>query len=140
MKTQIHAYLSFNGKCREAMTFYQECLGGKLTFQTVGGSPIEERCPTGMEDQILHSSLIKGELLLMATDMVGPAGYIVGTNISLSLSCSSEAEITEFYEKLSAGGRIVDSLKMQHWGALFGVVIDKYNIAWMLNYDKNQAY
>lgn len=33
----LHAYLTFNGNCREAMTFYQDCLGGELCFQ-----PLEE--------------------------------------------------------------------------------------------------
>ena len=37
---QLNAYLRFNGKCREAMTFYQACLGGELTIQTVGESPM----------------------------------------------------------------------------------------------------
>ncbi len=33
--TQIHSYLTFSGNCREAMTFYRECLGGILMLQTV---------------------------------------------------------------------------------------------------------
>jgi PhnB protein len=38
--TQINAYLTLNGNCREAMTFYKECLGGELTMQAVEDSPI----------------------------------------------------------------------------------------------------
>jgi PhnB protein len=34
--TQINGYLHFNGDCREAMTFYRECLGGELSLQTIG--------------------------------------------------------------------------------------------------------
>ena len=70
--TQIYAYIGFNGKCREAMTFYQQCLGGDLMFQPIGGSPIESEFRAGLEDQILHCSLTKDSLLLMATDCVGP--------------------------------------------------------------------
>jgi PhnB protein len=40
MKTTIHRYLTFDGKCKEAMTFYKECLGGELEFQTIGDSPM----------------------------------------------------------------------------------------------------
>jgi PhnB protein len=29
-------YLIFNGNCREAMTFYQSCLGGELNVMTFG--------------------------------------------------------------------------------------------------------
>ena len=34
--TQINAYLTFNGNCREAMQFYTDCLGGELYLQTIG--------------------------------------------------------------------------------------------------------
>lgn len=135
--TQINAYITFNGQCREAMTFYKECLGGELAMQTVEGSPIEHDCPAAMKGQILHASLMKNGLVLMGTDMLGPKGYNKGNNIALSLSCSSEQEINVFFEKLSAGGEIIHSLKMEFWGAIFGVFIDKYGIAWMLNFDKN---
>ena len=90
--TQISAYLNFNGNCRDAMTFYKDCLGGELMLQTVEGSPIEAQCPAGLKHQILHSSLTKNALILMGSDMVGPGGLKKGNNISLSLSCSSEEE------------------------------------------------
>ena len=136
--TQINAYINFSGNCREAMTFYKECLGGELTLQTVGGSPIEAQCPAGMKDDILHATLTKGVLLLMGSDMVGPGGLVKGNNIALSLNCSSEEEINTFFSKLSESGNIIDPLKVQFWGAMFGVLTDKFGIRWMLNYDKIQ--
>lgn len=134
---QINAYLGFNGKCREAMTFYKECLGGELTLQTMGDSPMKDKFPASMKDKILHSSLMKNDvLLLMGSDMVGPDGFNQGNNFSLSLNCSSEEEINTFFSNLSAEGKVLDSLKLQFWGDLFGVVKDKFGVAWMLNYHK----
>lgn len=133
---QINAYLNFNGNCREAMTFYKKCLGGELTVQTVEGSPIEFQCPPSMKHQVLHASLLKGNLVLMASDMIEPEGFIKGNTISLSLNCKSEREIKTFFARLSAGGRITHPLEKQFWGATFGVLTDKYGIKWMLNYDK----
>ncbi|HEY8781502.1 MAG TPA: VOC family protein [Mucilaginibacter sp.] len=136
--TQINAYVGFNGKCREAMRFYQECLGGELALQTIEESPIAAQCPSAMQHQILHSSLSKGSLLLLGSDMVGPDGYTKGNNVALSLNCCSEDEINSFYTKLSAGGKIMDPLKEQFWGALFAAFTDKFGINWILNYNKNQ--
>lgn len=136
--TQINVYLNFSGNCREVMEFYKSCLGGELLLQTVGGSPVEAQCPAGMKDQILHASLTKDGLILMGSDMAGPEGLKQGNNVALSLNCSSEEEINNFFSRLSAGGKIIDSLKTQFWGAVFGVFTDKYGIRWMLNYDKNQ--
>ena len=136
--TQINAYLNFGGNCRQAMEFYKSCLGGELVMQTVGGSPVEAQCPAGMKDQILHASLTKDSLILMGSDMAGPEGIVNGNNIALSLNCISEDEINRFFSALSAGGKIIDPLKTQFWGAIFGVFNDRFGIRWMLNFDKNQ--
>lgn len=134
--TQIHSYLTFNGNCREAMTFYQECLGGELTFQTVGESPLSEKMPKIMKDCILHSTLTNGNLILMASDMVSEKGLIKGNSVSLSLNCSSEEEIKSCYAKLSAGGTANHSLENSFWGALFGDLTDKFGNNWLLNFNK----
>jgi PhnB protein len=134
---QINAYLNFDGNCRDAITFYKECLGGELALQTVEGSPIEAQCPAAMKHQILHASLMKDGLILMGSDMQGPEGFIKGNNIALSLNCSDEEEINTFFSNLSKDGKITHALTEQFWGATFGVLTDKFGIRWMLNYDKN---
>lgn len=137
--TQINAYLAFNGACTEAMTFYQKCFGGELAFQKFEDTPMGSQCNEEMKKYIMHASLTKNGLILMATDMKAPQEeFIKGNNFALSLSCSSEPEINDFFTKLSNGGKIVDPLKIQFWGALFGAVKDKFGITWMLNYDKSQ--
>lgn len=137
--TQINAYLGFNGQCREAMNFYKDCLEAALTMQSVSETPMSAQCPESMKDHIMHAELKKNGLLLMATDMT-PAGeeVIKGNNFALSLNCSSEEEIHHLFDTLSEGGKIIEPVKQQFWGALFGVFTDKFGIRWMLNFDKNQ--
>jgi PhnB protein len=137
--TQINSYITFNGNCREAMTFYKECLGGELTFQTVRESPLSEKMPKKMKDCILHSTLTKGSLVLMGSDMVSEKGLIKGNNVSLSLNCNSEEEIKSCYTKLSKGGSQNHPLEDSFWGALFGDLTDKYGNNWILNFDKKQT-
>lgn len=136
--TQIHAYVGFNGHCREAMNYYKDNIGGELSLMPVEGSPMEAQCSEAMKGMILHSSLVKdGTLLLMATDMTPPGEKPAGSNIALSISCSSEEEINRLFSTFSAGGTIVDPLKKQFWGALFGVCKDKYGVTWMMTYDES---
>ena len=137
--TQINAYLTFNGNCREAMTFYATCLGGEPMFQTIGDSPLADKMPAQMKDSILHASLTKDKLVLMGTDCVPQPGLIKGNSVSLSLQCSSEEEIRLCYEKLSSGGIATYPLEDTFWGALFGGLTDKYGNQWLLNFDKNQT-
>lgn len=136
--THINAYLNFDGNCREAMNYYKDCLGGELALQTVEGSPIEAQCPSGIKHHILHASLMKDGLVLMGSDMQGPEGFVKGNSIALSLNCSSDEEINTFFKNLSEGGKIVHNLNQSFWGATFGVVTDKFEVRWMLNYDKKQ--
>ncbi|MES2646415.1 MAG: VOC family protein [Bacteroidota bacterium] len=137
--TQIHSYLNFQGNTREAMGYYAGILGGEVSFQTIGESPIAGQCPAAMQHQVLHSTLSKnGVLLIMASDMIGPEGFTKGNNISLSVNCSSEEEINHFFNKFSADGKVIDPLKKQFWGAIFGVVNDKYDIRWLFNYQEKQ--
>ena len=135
--TQINSYLTFSGNCREAMTFYKECLGGELTLQTIGESPMSDKMPPQMKESILHSSLINGGLVLMGSDMVSEQGLIKGNAVSLCINCSSEKEIKTFYEKLSSGGKKDHPLENTFWGAVFGDLTDKYGNHWLLNYTKD---
>ncbi|MCF8449301.1 MAG: VOC family protein [Taibaiella sp.] len=136
--TQINAYLTFNGNCREAMTFYRDCLGGALSLQTIGDSPLADKMPKEMKDCILHGSLTRYALVLLGSDMVGEQGLIEGNAVSLMLDCSSEQEIRDCYEKLAAGGRVIHPLEISFWGALFGDLTDKYGNQWLLHYNWNQ--
>jgi PhnB protein len=128
----INAYITFNGNCREAMTFYQECLGGELTFQTIGESPLSGKMPKKMKDCILHSTLSNGSLLLMGSDMVSERGLIKGNSVALTLRCNSEEEVRECYRKLAAGGQATYSLEGTFWGSLFGGLTDKFGNHWLL--------
>ncbi|WP_309610086.1 VOC family protein [Flavobacterium sp.] len=134
---QINSYLTFNGNCREAMTFYQHCLGGELTFQTIGESPLSDKMPTQMKDCILHSTLISRGFVIMSSDMTPETELIKGNNVSLMLNCSSEEEIRTIFDKLSEYGTIKHNLETTFWNALFGDLTDKFDNNWILNFDRN---
>lgn len=135
--TKINSYLTFNGNCREAMTFYKECLGGELMLQTVGESPISEQMPDQMKECILHAMLTSGNIVIMGSDM-SPLKLIKGNAVSLMLNFSSEEETRKIYASLSKGGDSSQPLEVMFWGALFGHLTDKFGNQWMFNFDANQ--
>src|SRR5262249_33151106 len=110
-------------------------LGGELVLQTLGESPLGAQLPTEMKAYILHSILIKDNLVLMGSDMVDDQGLIKGNTVSLMLNCSSEAEIRRCYANLADGGEARHPLENTFWGALFGDLIDKFGNHWLLNYN-----
>lgn len=129
----IYPYLSFNGNCRKAMTFYQKCLGGELTFQTIGESPFSEKMPQRMKNCILHSELKNDKLLLFGSDLVNDIGLLKGNTVSLVLNCKNEREIRICYKKLSSGGAPTDPLETTLRGYLFGGLTDKFGNNWLLH-------
>ncbi|CAN5456102.1 VOC family protein [soil metagenome] len=133
----INSYLSFSGNCREAMTFYKECIGGELIFQTIGDSPMNHTMPQQMKNSILHATLINGGVIIMASDLVNENGLTKGNAVSLMLNCSSETEIRSCYKKLSANGAAHHPLEDTFWGAVFGDLTDKFGNHWLLNFTKN---
>ena len=135
----LHPYLTFDGQCRQAMTFYRECLGGELFFQTIGESPMADQLPPEAQAFILHASLTNGALTILASDMVAERGLEVGNAVSLMLDCSSEEEIRRLYYLLSDGGQRTHPLEQTFWGALFGNLTDKYGNHWLLHFDSKQS-
>jgi len=118
------------------MTFYQQCLGGELVMQKISESPMAARVPSEMGAKILHSSLIKENLVLMGSDMMGN-NIVKGNSVNLCINCSSIEEINSFFNNLSPGGKVIEQLHQSFWGATFGVLTDKFDITWMFNYSKN---
>ena len=132
----IYTYLTYNGNCREAMKFYQKCLGGKLYIQNLGIYPGAEKMPRQMKHCILQATLTNRNFKLTGTDLVAEGGLKKGNSISLLLNCQSETEIISCYKKLSEGGKQLHTLKMNFTGGLSGDLTDKFGNQWLLCYQK----
>jgi PhnB protein len=133
--SQINAYLTFDGNCREGMSFYRDCFGGELTLQTIEGSPMEDQFPITARNRILHGSLVNDRLVLLGSDLGSHGSLVKGNTISLSLNCSSEEEINIFFAKLSYGGQVVHPLH-QFFAGTMGTITDKFEKDWLLYYEK----
>lgn len=137
---QLSPYLRFNGNCREAMTFYQECLGGELSVQTFAESPMASQAPAEVQNKVVHARLASDSIEILGSDMSpGPEGLIKGNDFTLSLNCGSEQEIHTLFSKLVAGGSVEHPLGVEFWGGIFGMLTDKFGVSWMMNYEQSQT-
>lgn len=136
MTSPLSPFIRFNdGKCKEAMNFYKDCLGGELEFMLVKGSPMEKDMPADKQENVMHSTLTTDSWVLIGSDMMQDRAT-KGDQVGISFNCKSEDEIKTLFNKLADGGEIFMPVEVQFWGAWFGVVTDKYGVEWMLNCPK----
>lgn len=127
---QIITYLTFNGNCREAMEFYQCCLGGELILQTISETPEGGKFPDTFKDLILNACLKNENMLLMGTDL-NDNNLIKGNAVSILIDSNNEEQIMKYYQKLGEGGTVIQPLGKTYWGNLFGGLTDRYGHHWL---------
>ena len=130
---QISPYLSFKGDCEAAFTLYAECLGGQLgAIFRYGGSPMADQAPADWQDKVMHGSLTIGTLVLSGGDVV-PGRYEEPTGVSLSIQIKDPAEAERIFHELARDGRMTMPLEKTFWAERFGMLTDRFGIAWMIN-------
>lgn len=136
MSLVLNPYLNFNGDCRFAMEFYHSTLGGELEMQSFAsfGMPTSE----AYKDKIMHAVLKNEWLTLMASDGQEGVEIVFGDSVTLSISGDDDEKLTNFFEKLSEGGKITMPLAKQVWGDKFGMFTDKFGIHWMVNINQHK--
>lgn len=130
---QLNPYLTFNGNAREAMEFYNACLGGELSIMTVGDSPMASQMPD-KKDNVIHSLLKKDGMVLMASDMIMPGELTQGNTVTLCINGGTREELQQFFAKLSEGGTVGQPLTEAFFGT-YGDLTDKFGVHWMFQAD-----
>jgi len=136
MSIAIHPYLFFNGRCEEALAFYAAAIGAKVEMvMRFNESP--DPVPAGMlppcfEKKVMHASFHVGGSLMMASDGCG-GGDQEHKGYSLSLSVPTAADADRVFAALSDGGKVTMPLGKTFWSPRFGMVTDRFGVAWMVN-------
>ncbi len=128
-------YITFNGNASDAISFYSKVLGAQsnpniMYYKEAQGMDI----PSGYEDKILHSELNFPGGSLYISDAFPGSDVIYTDSISFTLEPDSKESLNTLFDLLSEGGTVIQPLKEEFWGAIFGSVKDKFGIYWGLNY------
>ena len=131
---QLEPYLFFHGRCEEALNFYKKCLGGEIVFiSRFADAPPEMNVDASFRDQVMHASIVAGDVKFMASDGRPGPGPDGDDDIALSLATSDPAEGERVFNALSEGGRITIPLGQAFWGAKFGSLTDRFGVQWMVS-------
>ena len=130
---KITPYLSFDGQCQAALTFYARCFGGAILYGvTYSESPLSKQVPAEWGPRIYHATVAVGEQTIGAAD-APPGAYEKPQGLSLSLEMDDPAEAERVFTMLAEGGTVQMPMQETHWARRFGVVTDQFGIPWMLS-------
>jgi len=127
-------YLIFNGNCREAMTFYKNCLDAALTMFPFSEAP--DPMPAEAKDRIMHARLAKGKATIMASDNMPGMAFMAGNNFSISIDCDTAEEIEKLFNALGENGTVKMPLQKTFYAARFGMLTDQFDVNWMFNFNE----
>jgi len=140
MSTRIEPYLTFGGRCEEALEFYTRALGAKvemaLRFSESPEPMPEGMVPPGFEHKIMHASMMIGETRVMASDGCGEGTEYAG--FSLSISVATEAEADTAFNALADGGTVTMPMEKTFWSPKFGMLTDRFGVSWMVSVASDQ--
>jgi PhnB protein len=134
---KLNVYLNFNGDCAAALKFYERHLGAKIEMMMPHGeSPIAQQVPADWCEKVMHARLTLGDTIVMASD-APPDRYQEPKGFSVSLSVDGAADAERIFAALAENGTVQMPLQQTFWAAKFGMVVDKFQIPWMINCEQS---
>lgn len=129
----IQPYLFFDGRCEEALDFYEKTLGAKKQMLLRWrDSPDPTMSPPGGDaEKIMHARFQVGDATVLASD-----GRCQGQpkfdGFALLLAVPDKTEAERTFDALAAGGEVRMPLAKTFFSPCFGMVADRFGVSWML--------
>jgi predicted 3-demethylubiquinone-9 3-methyltransferase (glyoxalase superfamily) len=130
MNQKIKTFLTFDGRCEQAMNFYvalfrDAAVTGVRRYGADG---------PGAEGSVMQASFTIQGQTFMCIDSPVKHGFTFTPAMSLFVDCADEAEIDGLFAKLSDGGQILMPLNPYPFSRKFGWLSDKFGVSWQLNW------
>ena len=131
---KVQAYITFGGRCEEALEFYKKSIGAEVTgLMRWKESPDKSmKGPPGFGEKIMNAAFRIGETEMMADDGMGeaPAQF---KGMTLAIEVADDAEAKRVFTALGEGGNVKMPLAKTFWTSSFGMLTDKFGVPWMVN-------
>jgi len=132
----LNPYLIFDGNAKEAVSFYEKALGGKLLgIMTYGDMPEDPDHPMPEEtkSRVMHAHLKVGDADLMFSDTYPGEPYQRGNAVQIAIRPGDPEQARAIFNALAEGGQVVLPLQKTDWSPLYGMVTDRYGITFQVN-------
>ena len=131
----LQPYLTFDGRCEEALEFYRKTLDARVEtlMRFKDHPPAMAQCegPPPPADKVMHACVRIGDSTFMASDG-GCMGKAAFQGFSLAYSAKDDADARRRFEALADGGKVHMPLAPTFFASSFGIVADKFGVSWMV--------
>ena len=131
---KVQAYVTFGGRCEEALEFYKASLGAEVTDLVRWKDNPDQgmKTPPGYAEKIMNAAFRIGDTELMADDGMGES-LAEFKGMTLALEVVDDAEAQRVFAALSESGTVSMPLMKTFWTSSFGMLTDKFSVPWMVN-------
>jgi PhnB protein len=131
----INPYVSFNGNCADAVTFYEKAFNVEAEIMRYKDAPASDGYQASKETEnlVMHAQFeIAGEMLMFC-DMPPEEPVTIGTNIAIMAEFDDVDSAKAAFAALKEGGKIIMDIQETFWSKCFGSLTDKFGIIWNIS-------
>ena len=132
MAISSNPYIHFpENNCREAMTFYGAIFGAAPQILPLGDMEPDTESP----ELVMHAELKTDEVTIMASDNCSGEPMSRGGDFMIALVGGQEDanKLVQYFDQLAVGGQVFMPVEQQPWGAVFGMLKDRFGVSWSIN-------
>jgi len=136
---KLDVYLNYGGNCEQALRFYEQHLGGKITMMMRHGEqPNAGDVPANWRNAVLHARIEFGKTVLMGAD-IPPDRFQPMRSAYLTLTADSADQAELLYALLTDGGQIFMKMEETFFASRFAMLRDKFGTSWMLLHERPEG-
>mgnify|MGYP000877300687 CR=1 FL=1 len=133
MSLNVTPHLNFRGEARAALEHYQHAFGGDIVLSTHGeAGPVAD--PADADLVIWGQLTAPNGVRVMVFDVPSGRAFDRGQeSFFVSVRGDDPAEVADAWSRLVEGGRVVVDLAPSPWSPLYGMVVDRFGVTWVLD-------
>jgi PhnB protein len=133
---QVQPYIFFDGRCDEALKFYEKALGAKVDMlMRFNEAPDQSMVSPDSKDKVMHAAVHIGDTQVLMSD-----GRCLGKptfqGFALTVYAADNAEADRRFSALAEGGQVQMPMAETFFASRFGMVADKFGVGWMVIVEK----
>ncbi|QCB94660.1 VOC family protein [Cellulomonas shaoxiangyii] len=133
MTVTTTTHLNFRGDARAALEHYRGVFGGELTVVTYADAHAVQ--DPAEADQVMWGQVASpAGFHVMAYDVPARLPHDAGTNaFFVSVRGADADEVTRYWTALADGATVLQDLAPAGWAPLYGMLVDRFGVTWVLD-------